>query len=293
MATKKQVPSDIAELSIEEKLRLLYKLQLFDSELDAIRILRGELPLEVEDLEDEIQGLVTRVNNFNEKMATIDNSIEEYKNKIEESKKLKIKYDEQLHDVRNNREYESLSKEVEFQELEIQLANKKIREIKDETSSLTEQTEVAKKELGVKKEELLIKKKELHGIEKETEKEEKEILKKSEEIAKNIEPRLLAAYKRIRLNARNGLAVVRVERDACGGCFNKVPPQRQVDIHSHKKIIVCEHCGRLLIDRPLSHSILEELGGKFKEILLKEQEEEKRLLEAKAKKGRRTTRAKK
>ena len=293
MATKKQATSDIAELSIEDKLKLLYQLQLFDSELDAIRILRGELPLEVEDLEDEIQGLVTRIDNLNEKLASIDSSIAEHKNKIAESEKLKAKYEEQLHDVRNNREYESLSKEVEFQDLEIQLANKKIKEIKEEISSLAEQAEIAKKELEVKKEELLIKKKELHSIEKETEKEEKELLKRSEEIAKNIEPRLLAAYKRIRLNARNGLAVVRVERDACGGCFNKVPPQRQVDIHSHKKIIVCEHCGRLLIDRPLSHSILEELGGKFKEILQKELEEEKRLLEAKAKKGRRTTRVKK
>lgn len=293
MATKKQASTDIAELSIEEKLKLLYKLQLFDSEIDTIRILRGELPLEVEDLEDEIQGLVTRVDNLSEKSATIDSTIADHKNKIADSEKLKGKYEEQLHDVRNNREYESLSKEVEFQELEIQLANKKIKETKNEVDSLNKQTEIAKKELEVKKEEILNKKKELQGIEKETEKEEKELIKNSEEIAKNIEPRLLAAFKRIRLNARNGLAVVRVERDACGGCFNKVPPQRQVDIRSHKKIIVCEHCGRLLIDRPLSHSVLEELGGKFKEILLKEQEEEKRLLEAKTKKGRRTSRVKK
>lgn len=292
MATKKQTGSNVKELSIEDKLRLLYKLQLFDSELDELRILRGELPFEVEDLEDEIQGLVTRVENFNERILAIENSIAEYKNKIEESEKLKAKYDEQLHDVRNNREYESLSKEIEFQDLEIQLANKKIKEVKEEITSLKEQTKITQTELDVKKEELLIKKKELHGIEKETEKEEKGLIKKSEEIAKNIEPRLLAAYKRIRLNARNGLAVVRVERDACGGCFNKVPPQRQVDIHSHKKIIVCEHCGRLLIDRPLSHSILDELGGKFKEILEKELEEEKRLQEAKEKKGRRTSRIK-
>ncbi len=293
MATKKQATSDIAELSIEDKLKLLYQLQLFDSELDAIRILRGELPLEVEDLEDEIQGLVTRIDNLNEKLASIDSNISGHKNKIAESEKLKAKYEEQLHDVRNNREYESLSKEVEFQDLEIQLANKKIKEIKEEINSLNEQTEIVKKELEVKKDELLNKKKELQSIEKETEKEEKELIRKSEEIAKNIEPRLLAAFKRIRLNARNGLAVVRVERDACGGCFNKVPPQRQVDIRSHKKIIVCEHCGRLLIDRPLSHSVLEKLGGKFKEILLKELEEEKRLLEAKTKKGRRTSRLKK
>jgi len=293
MATKKQAVSDVKELSVEDKLRFLYKLQLFDSELDDLRILRGELPLEVEDLEDEIQGLVTRAENFNEKLLAVDNTVAEYKNKITESEKLKVKYDEQLHDVRNNREYESLSKEVEFQDLEIQLANKKIKEVKEEVTSLKEQTEVTKKELEIKKEELLIKKKELNGIEKETEKEEKNLIKKSEEIAKHIEPRLLAAYKRIRLNAHNGLAVVRVERDACGGCFNKVPPQRQVDISSHKKIIVCEHCGRLLIDRQLSHTILEELGGKFKEILEKELEEEKRLLEAKEKKGRRTKRVKK
>lgn len=292
MATKKQSSSDIKEISVEDKLRLLYTLQLYDSELDALRTLRGELPLEVEDLEDEIQGLVTRVENFNERILAIENSIAEYKNKIEESEKLKAKYDEQLHDVRNNREYESLSKEIEFQDLEIQLANKKIKEGKEEIDSLKEQTKITQAELDSKKEELLIKKKELQSIEKETEKEEKELIKKSEEVAKNIEPRLLAAYKRIRLNARNGLAVVRVERDACGGCFNKVPPQRQVDIHSHKKIIVCEHCGRVLIDRPLSHSILEELGGKFKEILEKELEEEKKLQEAKEKKGRRTSRIK-
>jgi len=295
MATKKQTGSNVKELSIEDKLRLLYKLQLFDSELDELRILRGELPLEVEDLEDEIQGLVTRIENFNERLLTIESTIAEYKNKIAESEELKAKYDEQLHNVRNNREYESLSKEVEYQDLEIQLANKKIKEAKEEITSIKKQTETTQKNLEEKKEELLIKKKELQSIEKETEKEEKDLIKKSEEIAKNIEPRLLAAYKRIRLNARNGLAVVRVERDACGGCFNKVPPQRQVDIRSHKKIIVCEHCGRLLIDRQLSHNILEELGGKFKEILKKELEEEKRLLEAKEKKGRsrRTSRIKK
>ncbi len=293
MATKKQGKPDISELSIKEKLELLYTLQLFDSELDAIRILRGELPLEVEDLEDEIQGLVTRVENFNEKQKILEDNIGEQKNKIAGSEKLKTKYEEQLHDVRNNREYESLSKEVEFQDLEIQLSNKKIKEAKNEIEAIKEQIEIAKKELELKKEELLIKKKELLSIEKETEKEEKELTKKSENISKNIEPRLLAAFKRIRLNARNGLAVVRVERDACGGCFNKVPPQRQVDIRSHKKIIVCEHCGRILIDRQLSHSILEELGGKFKEMLQKELEEEKRLLEAKAKKGRRTSRVRK
>ncbi len=292
MTTKKQASSDVKEISIEDKLRLLYKLQLFDSEIDTLRILRGELPLEVEDLEDEIQGMVTRIENFNERLLAIDRSIAEYKNKIVESEKLKAKYNEQLHDVRNNREYESLSKEVEFQDLEIQLANKKIKDATEEATSLSEQTEIAKKTLAVNKEELLNKKKELHSIEKETEKEEKDLIKKSEEIAKQIEPRLLAAYKRIRLNARNGLAVVRVERDACGGCFNKIPPQRQVDISSHKKIIVCEHCGRLLIDKPLSNSVLEELGGKFKEILKKEIEEEKRLLEEKEKKGRRTSRIK-
>jgi len=290
MATQKQISPEVTEISIEEKLKLLYKLQLFNSELDEIRTLRGELPLEVEDLEDEIQGLVTRISNFHKQLEDNDKAISIQKNKITEFEKLKAKYEEQLHDVRNNREYESLSKEIEFQDLEIQLAEKKIKDMQEHIARLTEEIDLAKKELETKKEELLLKKQELQEIEKETEKEEKELLKKSEKITKQIEPRLLAAFKRIRLNARNGLAVVRVERDACGGCFNKVPPQRQVDIRSHKKIIVCEQCGRLLIDRPLSHSVLEELGGKFKEILSREQEQEKRQQEAKAKKGRRVTR---
>ncbi len=289
MATKKQQTDNI-ELSIEEKLSFLYKLQMFESEIDSIKTLRGELPLEVEDLEDEIQGLETRIEKFNQKAEKEKENIDVQKNKIAESQKLKSKYEEQIRDVRNNREYESLSKEIEFQDLEIQLSEKKINESTEEINAIGEQKEQSQTDLSEKKDELLNKKKELHDIEKETEKEEDDLNKKSEELSKNIESRLLAAYKRIRLNARNGLAVVRVERDACGGCFNKVPPQRQVDIRSHKKIIVCEHCGRILIDRELSHTILEDMGGKFKKMLKNEIEEEKRLLESKTKRSRRVSR---
>ena len=291
MATKKQQNENI-ELSIEEKLTHLYMLQMYESETDTIKTLRGELPLEVEDLEDEIQGLETRIEKFSQKVDVAKEYITEQKNKISDSQKLKSKYEEQIKDVRNNREYESLSKEIEFQDLKIQLSEKKINESTEEIKAIEVQKELSQNDLKEKKDELLNKKKELHDIEKETEKEEAELNKKSEDVAKNIEPRLLAAYKRIRLNARNGLAVVRVERDACGGCFNKVPPQRQVDIRSHKKIIVCEHCGRILIDRPLSQSILENMGGKFKKILKNELEEEKRQLESKVKKGRRISRTK-
>jgi len=291
MATKKQQNENI-ELSIEEKLTHLYMLQMYESETDTIKTLRGELPLEVEDLEDEIQGLETRIEKFSQKVDVAKEYITEQKNKISDSQKLKSKYEEQIKDVRNNREYESLSKEIEFQDLKIQLSEKKINESTEEIKAIEVQKELSQNDLKEKKDELLNKKKELHDIEKETEKEEAELNKKSEDVAKNIEPRLLAAYKRIRLNARNGLAVVRVERDACGGCFNKVPPQRQVDIRSHKKIIVCEHCGRILIDRPLTQSILENMGGKFKKILKNELEEEKRQLESKVKKGRRISRTK-
>lgn len=290
MATKKQKKDNNIDLSIEEKLSYLFKLQMYESETDSIKTLRGELPLEVEDLEDEIQGLEIRIEKFKQKVEVEKTNITEQKNKIVESQKLKSKYEEQIKDARNNREYESLSKEIEYQDLEIQLFEKKINESTEEVKTIEEQKEISLKALKEKKDELLNKNKELHDIEKETEKEEIKLNKKSEDVSKNIEPRLLAAYKRIRLNARNGLAVVRVERDACGGCFNKVPPQRQVDIRSHKKIIVCEHCGRILIDRPLSQTILEDMGGKFKKILKQELEEEKKQLESKVKKGHRVSR---
>jgi len=236
------------ELTIEEKLRALYSLQLVDSEIDKIRTLRGELPLEVQDLEDEVAGLETRINNLKSEIAEMEKSLLNKNNEIITSQGLIKKYEEQQNNVRNNREYDSLSKEIEFQALEIELCNKKIREF---TVLLNEKKEVITEALKVLEErtkDLDGKKAELDDITRDTQKEEEVLDKKSVDLQTRIEERLLTAYKRIRINARNGLAVVSVQRDACGGCFNQIPPQRQLDIKSRKKIIVCEYCGRILVD---------------------------------------------
>ncbi len=278
------------DFSVEEKLKMLYKLQLIDSEIDKINILLGELPLEVEDLSDEIQGLETRIEKYTEQIENDHEAIKAQNLKKEESKSLIDRYTKQLDQVRNNREYDSLQKEIEFQTLEIELAEKKIREAKARIEENTKLVEETQNRLEDKKKELEEKKKELEEIQKETEKEIKELEAQSKKISEQIEPRLLSAYKRIRLNVRNKLAVVRVQRDACGGCFNKVPPQRQVDIRSRKKIIVCEHCGRILIDKVLAYEVYDELGGKFVEIKNKEMEEEKEL-EKQKKPARRSSRA--
>ena len=240
--------SNEAELSVEEKLRALYSLQLVDSEVDKIRTLRGELPLEVQDLEDQVAGLETRIGNLKNESMELEKSIAKKNNEIVISQGLIKKYEEQQSNVRNNREYDSLSKEVEFQTLEIELCNKKIREF---TILVTEKKEMisdAQTNLDERQRDLENKKAELDDITRDTEKEEALLDSKSGELQTRIEDRLLTAYKRIRSNARNGLAVVRVERDACGGCFNQIPPQRQLDIKSRKKIIVCEYCGRILVD---------------------------------------------
>lgn len=244
----KQTKAAETELTIEEKLRALYSLQLVDSEIDKIRTLRGELPLEVQDLEDEVEGLETRMSNLKNEISELEKSIISKNNEITASQALIKKYEEQQNNVRNNREYDSLSKEIEFQTLEIELCNKKIREFTAQVAEKKEVMDEALKTLEERKHDLESKKSELDDITRDTQKEEEQLTERSFELETRIEERLLTAYKRIRSNARNGLAVVPVQRDACGGCFNQIPPQRQLDIRSRKKIIVCEYCGRILVD---------------------------------------------
>ncbi len=236
------------DASVEGKLKSLYQLQLIDSKIDRLRTIRGELPLEVSDLEDTVAGLETRVVNLEEELAELENQVTEKKQAIKDFQANIKKYEAQQNKVRNNREYDAITKEIEFQNLEIQLAEKRIKEAKAAIVVKTEVLEKSREEFEERKKDLKVKKGELDEIIAETEKEEKELLKQSESAAVGIEDRLLNAYKRIRSNTRNGLAVVAVERDACGGCFNKIPPQRQLDIRTNKKIIVCEHCGRILVD---------------------------------------------
>jgi len=249
---KAKKSAEVAEMTVAEKLKALYDKQLIDTAIDKIKILRGELPLEVQDLEDEIEGLQTRVSKYDEDIENLEKSINGKKQEIQNAQDLIKKYEEQQNNVRNNREYDSLSKEIEFQTLEIELCEKRIREF---TGQIEEKKVVIDESTGVLEERKLDldnKQKELEDIIDETKKEENVLKKKSEELEVIIESRLISAYKKIRGNARNGLAVVPVERDACGGCFNKIPPQRQLDIASRKKIIVCEYCGRILVDAQMS-----------------------------------------
>ncbi len=239
----------LQELTIEEKLQHLYELQRIDTEIDKIRTLRGELPLEVQDLEDELAGLETRLENLKTEISEAEKSVSQKKLEISKSEELIKKYSDQLDNVRNNREYDALSKEIEFQKLEIELQQKRIREALKTKSEKEEALEISSQQYEEKKADLEAKKAELDDIIAETHKDEEDLIKKSEQLSQNIEERLLTAYKRIRANTRNGLAVVTVDRDACGGCFNNIPPQRQLDIRSRKKIIVCEYCGRILIDK--------------------------------------------
>ena len=248
MAAEKTKTADVHDISVEEKLKALYELQKVDTEIDKIKILRGELPLEVQDLEDEIAGLETRISNLQDEVKNLQTSIASKKNEIVNSQGLIKKYEEQQNNVRNNREYDSLSKEIEYQTLEIELCEKRIKEFSAQEKEKSDLIEESEKILDERRGDLKNKKGELDDIVKDTKKEEELLHNKSENLEKIVEPRLIAAYKRIRTNARNGLAVVAVERDACGGCFNKIPPQRQLDIKSRKKIIVCEYCGRILVD---------------------------------------------
>lgn len=258
MATK-------TEVTVEDKLRALYDLQLIDSRVDEIRNVRGELPLEVEDLEDEVQGLKTRIDKLKTDLETINYEISAKKNLIEDSKALIKKYSEQQKNVRNSREFNSLAKEVEFQELEIQLAEKHIKEFKAQIDQKKELVAGTKENLTERETHLKHKKSELDAILAETEKEEKALMKKSTEFEKIIEERLLTAYKRIRHRVKNGLAVVPVERGASGGSFFTIPPQVQVEIASRKKIISDEHSGRILVDPALA----EEEQQKMEQIFAK------------------------
>jgi len=247
MAEKKTKAAE-AELSVEDKIKALYRLQKIKSEIDKIRTLRGELPLEVQDLEDEIEGLQTRMDKYNAEVKTLETNISNKKIEIEEAKALIKKYQEQQNNVRNNREFESISKEIEYQSLEVELCEKRIKEF---TTQIEDKNKIIEESQGVldeRKLDLDSKKKELEEIVSDTKKEEDEIAKEASEVEELIEDRLLTAFRKIRKNARNGLAVVSIERDACGGCFNNIPPQRQLDIKSRKKIIVCEYCGRILVD---------------------------------------------
>jgi hypothetical protein len=239
-ATKKEV-------SVADKLDALYDLQKIDSEIDRIRTIRGELPLEVQDLEDELEGLETRIVKIQEEIKDLETEILDRKNATKDAETAISKYKEQQNNVRNNREFESLAKEIEFQELEIKLHDKKSKEAKLKITNKQEVLSEAKDRFEFRAADLKAKKDELQEIVGETQKEEDELMKKSEAAKKKIDDRLVFAYNRLRSNAKNGLAVVPVDRDSCGGCFNKIPPQRQLDIQSKKKVLVCEHCGRILV----------------------------------------------
>ncbi|MCD2421283.1 C4-type zinc ribbon domain-containing protein [Niabella pedocola] len=245
----------IKEFSIEEKLGSLINLQKIDSKMDEIKILKGELPMEVADLEDEIQGLHSRQTRIEEEINGVTEFIEERKGAIKESEELIKKYEKDSENVKNNREFEAINKEIEMQQLEIKLAEKHIKDANEEISDKVVLLEKAKKNLGAKEGVLDLKKTELEKIISANEKEEKEFQKLSEAAKENVEPRLLASYEKIRGNFRNGLAVVPVVRDACGGCFYAIPPQKQSEIKQHKKIIACENCGRILVDEELHNNV--------------------------------------
>ena len=255
---------DPTDLTVEEKLKTLYQLQAALSSIDEKRALRGELPLEVQDLEDEIEGLTTRVEKIKNEIDEFQRAITQKKGEIADAEASVTRYKNQLDEVKNNREYDTLSKEIEFQTLEIELCNKKIREantrIQEKQNELVANEEVIKERQG----DLDVKKSELDEIMTETRAEEEKLKEKVKELEAKIESRLLTSFKRIRKNARNGLGVVYVQRDACGGCFNKIPPQRQLDIKMHKKIIVCEYCGRILIDPELAGVKIDKVTGEEK-----------------------------
>ncbi|MBR4923049.1 MAG: hypothetical protein IKY99_05450 [Bacteroidaceae bacterium] len=248
----KEAKKDPNELSVEEKLRALYQLQSMLSEIDKIKTLRGELPLEVQDLEDEVAGLGTRIEKIQTEIAELKANVVNKKIEIEAAKVSVEKYKSQQENVRNNREYDVLSKEIEFQSLEIELCEKRIREALAAEKAKNEELARSTEALEERKQDLEAKKAELEEIVAETKQEEEKLREKAKVLETAIEPRLLQAFKRIRKSTRNGLGVVYVQRDACGGCFNKIPPQKQLDIRSRKKIIVCEYCGRIMVDPELA-----------------------------------------
>lgn len=256
------------DLSVEEKLSTLYQLQTTLSAIDEKRALRGELPLEVQDLEDEIEGLNTRLNKIEGDINDFQSAIAQKRNEIDAAQQSVERYKAQLEEVRNNREYDTLSKEIEFQSLEIELCNKKIKEATVKVAERKEDFNKTQDVINERQQDLEHKRNELAEIMQETREEEDRLKEEAKELETKIEPRLLASFKRIRKGARNGLGIVYVQRDACGGCFNKIPPQRQLDIKMHKKIIVCEYCGRILIDP--------ELAGVKTEVVAEEKPKRKR-----------------
>lgn len=252
---KKASKGSTTDAKVEEKLRALYELQCVDNEIYEIHTLRGELPLEVQDLEDELAGLETRIQKIQDDITNLEKEVSHKKAEIENSQNLIKKYSEQQMNVRNNREYESISKEIEFQTLEIELSEKRIKEYSAAILQKTESIDKSKHTYEERTKDLDLKKSELNKIIDETAKEEKKLEKRIQTISANIEERLLNAYNRIKDNSQNRIAVATVERDACNGCFNRIPPQRQVDISSRKKIIVCEYCGRILVDLELAQEV--------------------------------------
>lgn len=236
------------EYTIPEKLKLLYELQLIDTEIDQIKILKGELPMEVLDLEDEITGLGTRISRMQRNVSDLEGDIARHFTNIQEAEALIERYTKQMDNVKNNREYDALTKELELQKLEIQLSEKKIREAKAQMPAKEETLKATQERYDHKKEDLEVKKVELEKIILKTEKDEEKLKKKSTKKRKQVEERLLESYDRVRSRYRNGLSVVHVARNSCGGCFNKIPPQLHLELGLRKKIIACEHCGRILVD---------------------------------------------
>lgn len=243
---------DPTDMPVEDKLKTLYQLQTTLSSIDEKRELRGELPLEVEDLEDEIAGLETRIEKIEREINDYQQAVSMKRGEISEAQASLDRYKTQLNDVKNNREYDTLTKEIEFQSLEIELCEKKIRDAQNKINDKNTELNNSRNELDERRADLDQKKSELDEIMEETRAEEEELKDRAKDLEMKIEPRLLQSFKRIRKSARNGLGIVYVQRDACGGCFNKIPPQRQLDIKMHKKIIVCEYCGRILVDPELA-----------------------------------------
>lgn len=251
-------PLDV-DVAVEKRLIALYTLQTVDSEIDKIQIIRGELPQAIQDLEDEITGLETRIQNFNSEIEATNEKMATEKNEIAEHNEMTKKYQKQQDNVRNNREFEAINKEIEYTGLQIQLCERRLKEGAAHIKELQQHIAAAELLLENRRKDLQVKKDELDDIIKETEKDEARLREKSQEQEQYIEPRYLTAYKRIRGAARNGLAVVTIDRDACGGCFSKIPPQRQTEIKMHKKVIVCEHCGRILVDDNIAEIAKENL----------------------------------
>ena len=253
----REAKKDPNELTVEQKLKTLFQLQTMLSKIDEIKTLRGELPLEVQDLEDEIAGLSTRIDKIKAEVDELKSAIAGKRVEIETAKASVEKYKSQQDNVRNNREYDFLTKEIEFQSLEIELCEKRIKEYTASIKAKEEEIEKSNTALEERKKDLEVKKNELEEIISETKQEEEKLREKAKNLETTIEPRLLQAFKRIRKNSRNGLGITYVQRDACGGCFNKIPPQKQLDIRMRKKIIVCEYCGRIMIDPELAGVVAE------------------------------------